>query len=240
MGKLDALWQYQQAELALDALENKVKATPARAKLNKLHSFLTEQQAQISSIQKQMDARQAALAKLSAQFEELAHKYELEVSEFAAMENDPECTAAEMTESRKALEALQDQLGLAKRDIFDTFHWVEKTTADYKDRFTKAGHAKKDYDAARIACEEELAAAQPEIDAARAEAEKQKALVEPALLTRYAAVKTHHTVPMATVENNQCSGCRMSLPTVVVKKVASGTGPVECENCGRILYTPRA
>ena len=130
-----------------------------------------------------------------------------------------------------------EQLSVAKRDIFDTITWIEKATKEYKETFSKAGKAKKEYDAMRAACEKEIAAAQPEINAAKAVVEQRKAKVDPALLKRYAAVKTHHAVPMATVENAQCSGCRMSLPTAIVKKVASGSGIVECENCGRILYS---
>ena len=238
MGKLDALWEYHQAERQLDALDAKLRSTPARQKLNKLHSFLSEQQAQIANLQKQMEARKGTLNRLSAQFGELEHKYELEVSEFDAMENDPDCTAAEMTESRKSLEDIMEQLSVAKRDIFDTITWIEKAK-EYKETFSKAGKAKKEYDAMRAACEKEIAAAQPEINAAKAVVEQRKAKVDPALLKRYAAVKTHHAIPMATVENAQCSGCRMSLPTVVVRKVSSGDGLVECENCGRILYVPQ-
>lgn len=240
MGKLDALWEYQQSELSLDALESKLRSTPARQKLNKLHGFLSEQQAQIAGIQKQMETRKASLNRLSAQFGELEHKYELEVSEFAAMENDPECTAAEMTESRRSLEGLMDQLNGARRDIYDTITWIEKATKDYKDTFSKATKAKKEYDQARAACEAEIAAAQPELESVKAVIEQRKAAVDPTLLNRYAAVKNHHAVPMAMVEQEQCGGCRMSLPTVVVRKVMAGDGLVECENCGRILYAPSA
>lgn len=240
MGKLDALWDYQQSELALDALESKLRATPARQKLNKLHGFLSDQQAQIANIQKQMETRKASLNRLTEQFSELEHKYELEVSEFAAMENDPECTAAEMTESRKDLEGLMDQLSGARRDIYDTITWIEKATKDYKETFSKASKAKKEYDTARAECEAEVAAAQPELDAAKAVIEREKAKVDPAVLNRYLAVKSHHAVPMAMVEQGQCGGCRMSLPTVVVRKVMSAEGLVECENCGRILYAPEA
>jgi len=240
MGKLDALWEYQQSELALDALESKLRATPARQRLNKLHGFLSDQQSQIAGIQKQMEARKAALARLSALFGELEHKYELEVSEFAAMENDPECTAAEMTESRKSLESLMDQLTGAKKDIYDTITWIEKVTKDYKSTFTKASKAKKEYDAARADCEAEITAAKDEIDAAKAVIDQRKTALDSALLKRYTSVKSHHAVPMAIVEQEQCGGCRMSLPTVVVRKVMAGAGVVECENCGRILYTPSA
>lgn len=238
MGKLDALWEYQQSELVLDALESKLRSTPARQRLNKLHGFLSEQQAQVASIQKQMEFRKGALTRLTEQFGELEHQYELEVSEFAAMENDPECTAAEMTESRKALEGLMDQLAGARRDIYDTITWIEKATKDYKETFSKAGKAKKEYDAARAQCEAEIAEAQPDLDAAKAVIERQKAKVDAAVLKRYLAVRSHHAVPMAMVEQGQCGGCRMSLPTVVVRKVTSGGGLVECENCGRILYSP--
>lgn len=143
MGKLDALWEYHQAERQLDALDAKLRSTPARQKLNKLHSFLSEQQAQIANLQKQMEARKGTLNRLSAQFGELEHKYELEVSEFDAMENDPDCTAAEMTESRKSLEDIMEQLSVAKRDIFDTITWIEKATKEYKETFSKAGKAKR-------------------------------------------------------------------------------------------------
>lgn len=56
MNKLDALWQYQQAELEADKLENKLKSTPARQKLNKLFNFLKEQQNAIAGIQKRWTA----------------------------------------------------------------------------------------------------------------------------------------------------------------------------------------
>ena len=79
MNKLDALWQYQQAELEADKLENKLKSTPARQKLNKLFNFLKEQQNAIAGIQKTLDSRQQAVDKLQAQIDELAHKYELEL-----------------------------------------------------------------------------------------------------------------------------------------------------------------
>ena len=237
MNKLDALWEYQQAELSLDRVESRIKTTPSRQKLNKLHAFLSEQQALIGSFQKQIDVRQASISKLTAQLEELQRKYELELSEFHAMENDEECTAAEMTESRRALETLIRQLEVTQHELQDTLAWVEKTTADYKETYAKAGKAKKEYDAVRKQCEDEIAAAQPEIEAAKAVIAARRAAVDPALIKKYELVKAHHAAPIAKVENNQCSGCNMSLPIATVKRVAAGTGLVECENCGRILYT---
>ncbi len=237
MTKIDDLWSYDKAEQEVTAIDNRLRSTPNRARLNKLHSFLSEQQAAVAGISKQIDARGALIAKLAVQCQELEHKIELEVSEFDTMENDPECTAAEMTESRHSMDGLLDQLNSLRKELSDAMAYIEKATAEYKDTYSKAGRAKKEYDAVRAACEQEAQDAKPERDAALANAEKLRTAVDPALIRRYDAIHANHVRPMATVENSQCSGCRMSLPTAIVKKVAAGTELVECENCGRILYS---
>ena len=206
MNKLDALWQYQQAELEADKLENKLKSTPARQKLNKLFNFLKEQQNAIAGIQKTLDSRQQAVDKLQAQIDELAHKYELELGEFKIMLNDDECTAEEMTESRRSVERIMKKAEAAKRELYDAIAQIEKSAAEYKETYAKAA------------------------------ADEAAKAVDAELLARYKRIKGRYAVPMAKVENNQCSGCNMSLPTSTVKRVATGEGIVECENCGRILY----
>ena len=50
MNKLDALWEYQQAELALARLKREMKSSPSYQKRTKLHNFLAEQQASIEKI----------------------------------------------------------------------------------------------------------------------------------------------------------------------------------------------
>ena len=237
MTKIDDLWLYDQAQQEVAKIDNRLKTTSNRIRLNKLHSFLSEQQAQVVSLTKQIEAKGAALTKITNLCQELERRLELELSEFATMENDDECTAAEMTEARKSMEGLMDQINSARKDITDAMTFLEKASADYKETYTKAGKAKKEYDAVRAACEAEAAEARPEREQAVAAADNLKGSLDPALLKRYTAIHSNYANPIATVENNQCSGCRMSLPTSIVKKVASGTELVECENCGRILYT---
>lgn len=237
MKKLDALWKYQQTELSLERLDARVKTTPARLKLNKLHQYLTEQQNSIGSLQKNIETRKGSVDKLAAQVDELEHKYELEVSEFSVMKNDEEVTAEEMTESRRSVEALISRMDSARRELFDTLAWIEKATGDYKDTYARAAKAKKEYDEVRALCERELADAQPRIEEAKRALAAAAAKVDLALMERYKKIKNHHAVPVAKVENDQCGGCNMALSTTTVKRVAADEGVVECENCGRILYT---
>lgn len=237
MNKLDALLKYQQAELAFERLDNRVKSTPARLKLNRLHAYLTEQQSAIGATQKNIDARSSSIEKLAAQVEELEHKYDLELSEFSVMQSDEEVTAEEMTESRRSIESLMARMDSARRELYDTIAWIEKAASDYKETYSKAGKAKKEYDEVRVECEAELAEAQPKLEEAKRLRTAAAAQVDAALMERYKKIKNHHAVPMAKVENNQCGGCNMALSTTTVKRVAADEGVVECENCGRILYS---
>ncbi|MBQ9833111.1 MAG: hypothetical protein IJO48_05195 [Clostridia bacterium] len=237
MNKLNALWLYHEAVCELDKLEMGVRSTPSRLKLNKLHAFLTEQQSQLTSIQKQLDTKEAVVERLTAKVNELEKACELEASEFEVIQNDEESTAAELTEARSSIEKVLKEVAETRRELFDAIAWIEKAVTEYREMGSKASRAKKEYDVLRAECEKEQEEAKPAIAAAREKADKLKKDVEAVLLEKYTFIKTRHAVPMAKVANNQCGGCNMSLPTSVVKRVASGDGIVECENCGRILYT---
>ena len=41
---------------------------------------------------------------------------------------------------------------------------------------------------------------------------------------------------VARVERGLCRGCRMALPTHQLQQARMGKEPVQCDNCGRILY----
>lgn len=236
MGKLDVLFNYQTVELEKEAYERKIVSTPARKKLKKLHTFLKEQQATIARIQDEIAQRTAAVEKLNEQIARLEKDTELERSEYEQMLKDEECTAAEMTECRENHEKLQREANRLRRELEGILGWLENAVEEYKDTRKKAGAAKKEYDEVRAICDEEFKQAEGGRKEYEEKLQHAAEGVDPALLERYNRVKRNHRVPMAKVENNQCSGCNMALPTVVVKRVASSDSIVECDNCGRILY----
>ena len=57
------------------------------------------------------------------------------------------------------------------------------------------------------------------------------------LLARYRQIKQHVSPPVAKLVNNQCGGCFMTLPSAILRKISGGDTVVECDNCGRILYS---
>lgn len=236
MGKLDALWQYQQAELDKERVETEILNTPARVKLNKLHGFLSEQQAAINTMQKDMEQRSGQLTKLMDQFQKLQARRELEMSELSELEKDEQVTSEEAAELKRDLQTLLDEIGNMRKELQEMIQFLEKAGERYKDTRNKAGKAKKEYDALRIVCEEEVAQRKGVLAEKNAALENYAKNVEPALMEKYRRIKRNYPAPMAELIGQKCGGCNMSLATAVAKRVVGNDTLVECENCGRILY----
>ncbi len=237
MRKMDALWAYQEAEIAKNAVETEIRSTPARQQLGKLHKQLKTQQTAIAKLSEDLDAYELQLAKLADQVEKLEERLQVESSELVTIRQDDESTAEEMTELKGDIERLNREVSKSVRETNALLNEIEKATEEYTATIRAASKAKKEYDALRIQCEEERDARAGEL------AQHDKTLaglaksVDPVLLERYEKVKLHHAVPIAKIVNSKCGGCNMSLPMVMLKKIATTDGIVECENCGRILYS---
>jgi len=69
------------------------------------------------------------------------------------------------------------------------------------------------------------------------EIERCRAEIGPALLARYEQLKKRFgSSALAEVQDNVCSGCRISLPQTLRSKLRQGI--TFCEHCARILYDP--
>lgn len=237
MRKMEALWAYQEAEQAKNAVELEIRSTPARLQLNKLHKQLKNQQTVIAKLSEDIDAYEQQMKKLNDQVEKLEERLEVESSELVTIKQDEESTAEEMTELKGDIERLNREVSQGVRETKALLGEIEKATEEYQTTVRAAGKAKKEYDTLRVTCEEEREARAGELAKHDANLEQLSKSVDPALLERYNQVKLHHAVPIAKIVNSKCGGCNMSLPMVMLKKIATTDGIVECENCGRILFS---
>ena len=183
--------------------------------------------------------RSIALDKLQIEdkipYEELYPKLLSEGIVKHIMENDEESTAAELTEAKKSIEKLLEEINALHKELAEMITWLNQASEAISSAYSKAGRAKKDYDAVRAVCDAEKDAFKPRLDAAEALIAEKRGDVPDELMSKYLALKKNYVNPVAKVANNQCSGCYMMLPSAVVKRVAGKTSIVECENCGRIL-----
>lgn len=237
MRKMEALWAYQEAEQAKNAVELEIRSTPARLQLNKLHKKLKSQQAVIAKLSEDIDTYEQQLHKLTEQVEKLEARLEVESGELVTIRQDEESTAEEMTELKVDIERLNREISQSVRETRSLLSEIEKATEEYQTTVKAASKAKKEYDTLRVTCEEERVARAGELEQHENNLAMLAKTVDPALLERFSQVKQHHAVPIAKIVNSKCGGCNMSLPMVMLKKIATTDGIVECENCGRILYS---
>lgn len=237
MGKLDAMLLYQQTEQKKLEAEQAVRSTPARQKLSRLHKLLKTQQATIQKLTEETETRLSQINKLSEQAKRLEERIELENSELATITGDEESTAAEMTELRVDIERLQKEINQVVREAKKLLSEAEKAAGEYRETNLTAKNAKKEYDQVRAVCEKERDDSAEMLASFDEKLEQIRKDVDPALFQRYEKVKQHYAAPIVPVIGGKCSGCNMSLPMVMLKRLNAPDAVLECENCGRILYS---
>lgn len=237
MGKLDAMLLYQQTEQKKLEAEQAVRSTPARQKLSRLHKLLKTQQATIQKLTEETETRLSQINKLSEQAKRLEERIELENSELATITGDEESTAAEMTELRVDIERLQKEINQVVREAKKLLSEAEKAAEEYRETNLTAKNAKKEYDQVRAVCEKERDDSAEMLASFDEKLEQIRKDVDPALFQRYEKVKQHYAAPIVPVIGGKCSGCNMSLPMVMLKHLNAPDAVLECENCGRILYS---
>lgn len=237
MGKLDAMLLYQQTEQKKLEAEQAVRSTPARQKLSRLHKLLKTQQATIQKLTEETETRLSQINKLSEQAKRLEERIELENSELATITGDEESTAAEMTELRVDIERLQKEINQVVREAKKLLSEAEKAAEEYRETNLTAKNAKKEYDQVRAVCEKERDDSAEMLVSFDEKLEQIRKDVDPALFQRYEKVKQHYAAPIVPVIGGKCSGCNMSLPMVMLKRLNAPDAVLECENCGRILYS---
>ena len=237
MGKLDAMLLYQQTEQKKLEAEQAVRSTPPRQKLSRLHKLLKTQQATIQKLTEETETRLSQINKLSEQAKRLEERIELENSELATITGDEESTAAEMTELRVDIERLQKEINQVVREAKKLLSEAEKAAEEYRETNLTAKNAKKEYDQVRAVCEKERDDSAEMLASFDEKLEQIRKDVDPALFQRYEKVKQHYAAPIVPVIGGKCSGCNMSLPMVMLKRLNAPDAVLECENCGRILYS---
>ena len=115
---------------------------------------------------------------------------------------------------------------------------IRKDAADrdsqQRDIVQRAAKVRGDYDRLKAEYDVEYKENLKKLEELRATVAEKAKGIEPSYLEKYKAIKQHSMPPLAQLSGDQCGGCRMSLPSAVVRSVRAGT-PVECESCGRLL-----
>jgi len=231
MTQLEMLWEYQKADVEAERLENSMKRSPARQRLLKYQEYLKEQKAanvrieeDVQAMSDRVDALKDAISRTEDQLKALHTRFE--------------------SERPADIEAVQGFINEAERlrqKVLDYEQEVRRIRKDSSDRdnqqrdiIQRAAKVRADYDKLKAEYDVEYAENKKKLEELRAIVAQKAVGIEAEYLQKYKAIKQHSMPPLAQLSGDQCGGCRMSLPSALVRKVRGGT-PVECESCGRLL-----
>ncbi len=238
MDKLQALWEYQAAEIELEEYENVLKNTETRKKLVQHQKYLQARQQAIKNIEMETTMNQNRITEISAQIEVLSAKMEQKNQELSEMADyDLEDLFIEdVRESIKESENIKSALEQNKRKIVEIRKKLEKAGEEIMQTLRNMSAVKKEFDRLKELHNEEIEKGSGEVTRLKAQLELAAQKVDPELMEKYKKIKQRRPNPVARLNNGRCSGCNMQLPSSVIGSLKINGNIVECDSCGRIIY----
>lgn len=233
MDSMATLWEYQIVDMALDRFENKLKKSQTRRKLLKTRNFLLDQQSRMKKLEQSLINGRENCNRIKAEYQ----RAQLELAKLE--EGFKACDKENLSEVRKfskSYDELNKLLTSMNKDLKKINRLAESTDTSLMDMRDKVSMGKKEFDELKALHDEELKAATPELERLKKEVDRLEPNVDDSLLECYKRVKKSRINPVAKVVNEQCSGCNMAIPSLIMRHLREGSEIIECESCGRILY----
>ena len=232
MEQTELLWQYQEADVAADALESEIKRSPERVALKKNREYLVEQQNTVKRMEEdvaemvdRVDVIKVAIARIEDQLNALNKRMQ---------DKPPEDLGQAQDASRDAQKLLND-LGSFEQEMQRIQKDAEDRDRLEKEIRVKYAKVKAAYDQQKVEYEALYNKQMKALQEKRAAAEQKTKGIDKTLLARYRQIKQHCPKPVAKLYGDQCGGCNMNVPQASLRAMKSGTQIIECENCGRML-----
>lgn len=231
MTQLEMLWEYQKADVEAERLESAMKRSPARQRLLKYQEYLKAQKAanvrieeDVHAMSDRVDALKDAISRTEDQLKALHARFESErPTEVDAVQS----FIVEAERLRQKVVDYEQEVRRIRKDSSDRDN-------QQRDIIQRAAKVRADYDKLKAEYDVEYTENKKKLEELRAVVAQKAVGIEDEYMQKYKAIKQHSMPPLAQLSGDQCGGCRMSLPSAVVRNVRGGK-PVECESCGRLL-----
>ena len=236
MRQLDKLWNYQQADKKVADYETEIRQLPMRQQLLKLRNIVADQQTVVRGMENDANKALERLEELGAQRDRAAQTF-AEIQ--SSLQEDSFESAAQVRKAISQMTEAEAKLKAAEKELSKMISHSQMIENRYKEVRLKAAKARDEYTRLKVTYDKEFEKQTAHLEELKKERAAVGAEVDPAYMERYKNVREQRFPVMAKLNNDQCSGCNMSLPSAIAKQIAGSDEIVECENCGRILYMPQ-
>ena len=232
MEQMEMLWAYMEEDIKADQINNEIRTSPERQKLEKLRAFILDQQNAFNAIDETVammadrkDAISDALGRVESSLTALLDRLNENPPETA---DETQALIDEMERYRRTAQSYEQELKKMSSESTDFDNRKRSIRRD-------AAKAKQEFDQTRAAYNQESQSKKDAYAAQRKAADSKAIGIPAALMSRYNTVKRQITPPMARMIGGKCSGCNTSQPSAALRKIELGQEILTCETCGRIL-----
>ena len=237
MDQYEALRKYQEADLELEKYEKEMRGSKNRKELLRLREFLLEQQNVLKKIEGDVEVMEDRVEALSDEVKRMDGAISQAIQQFE--EHAPE----NEEQAEEQLNAMQKLVSTITR--YETEIAKLRKDSDTRDRQQKevrvrSAKARAEFDKLKAVYDDEFKTASVKQTELKAKVAQQEKGIDPALLTKYKAIKKHTSPVITGLHDGRCGGCNMQLPAADMNRIQTGSPYVECENCGRIILVAGA
>lgn len=142
----------------------------------------------------------------------------------------------ELSDYQAELKMFKEHIGRIEDDLLATLVEVDRAETDLAQIESFLATMNKVWEEDQRRLKAEKAEVEPEIERLGAERESESASLDRGSLSLYQTLRERRAgIAVATLERSMCGGCRITLPTSIVKKAREGRELVQCVSCERML-----
>lgn len=178
--------------------------------------------------------------KVNAAYSRAIKKYQEYNEKLAELEKQVETASSDNFELyEKAYKDFANIATALDKEIVKLHNDVQQINSEYVDIIKKSKEGKELYNKYRdryIKLKSEL---EPQINELKAEIAKLQKEVDSKIMQKYSQKRENKIFPVfVQLAQNKCGGCRMEISAAKLGSMKNNEfGVIECENCGRIIYT---
>lgn len=229
----DKILEYQKTEGAVIKLETELSKSGDREKAAQIQQELKNYHSRLIVLEENAKKVNDAYSKAIKKYQEYNAKLE-------ELEKQIEIVSDENYELYE--KAYKDFANIAtglEREIAKLHNDIQSISHEYEDIINKSKEGRKKFDKHKEKYTKLKAELEPQITALKADLSKIQKELDSKLLQKYNQKRENKIFPaFVPLVENKCGGCRMEISASKLGTMKKNDfGVIECENCGRIIYT---
>lgn len=228
---MQEILKFQELDLRLKKLENELNLSSNKKNASDMQQYLRDGQNRLVKLEETAKVLVEQYQKATALYGDFVNKLEV-----LSREVDGEQKSENIDTVIKKLSADAEKLD---NHILNLANKIAAVNKEFESLMNNAKKARNNLEIYKANFAKEKEKYDPEIAKLKKALEDQKKKVDPALMQKYLVKAEGKNASVIVPEaNGRCGGCRMEISGVKLSTLKT-KGMIECENCGRIIYSQK-